>query len=53
MEGVKSLKNFGNGRTIYDTLRYMENLIKAGVDMFDVDLKLLLRSVLSVRIPIH
>ena len=38
MESVKSLKKFGNGRTIYDTLRYMENLIKAGVDMFDVDL---------------
>ncbi len=36
MESVKSLKKFGNGRTIYDTLRYMENLVKAGVDMFDV-----------------
>ena len=38
MEKVKSLRNFQNGRTVADTLNYMENLIKAGVDMFDVDL---------------
>ena len=38
METVKSLKNFQNGRSVADTLNYMENLVKAGVDMFDVDL---------------
>lgn len=38
MDSVRSLKNFKNGRTIHDTLDYMENLVKAGVDMFDVDL---------------
>lgn len=38
MDSVKSLKKFKNGRTIAETLSYMENLIKAGVDMFDVDL---------------
>lgn len=38
MSQEKSLRQFMNGRTIYDTLRYMENLVKAGVDMFDVDL---------------
>ncbi len=38
METVKTLKNFQNGRTIADTLNYMENLVKAGVDLFDVDL---------------
>ena len=38
METVKSLKGFQNGRTVADTLNYMENLVKAGVDMFDVDL---------------
>lgn len=38
MNNVKSLKKFQNGRTIADTLNYMENLVKAGVDMFDVDL---------------
>jgi 2-enoate reductase len=35
---VPSLKKFTNGRTIKDTLDYMKNLVKAGVDMFDVDL---------------
>lgn len=35
---VKQLKKFKNGRTIEDTLNYMENLVKAGVDIFDVDL---------------
>lgn len=38
MDSVKSLKKFRNGRTIEDTLDYMKNLVKAGVDMFDVDL---------------
>jgi len=38
MNTVKSLSNFKNGRSIADTLNYMENLVKAGVDMFDVDL---------------
>jgi len=33
-----SLKKFKNGRTIEMTLDYMKNLVKAGVDMFDVDL---------------
>lgn len=35
---VSSLKKFTNGRTINDTLEYMAELVKAGVDMFDVDL---------------
>lgn len=38
MDNIKSLKKFKNGRTISDTLYYMENLVNAGVDMFDVDL---------------
>ncbi len=38
MDGVSSLKKFKNGRSIEDTLNYMANLVKAGVDMFDVDL---------------
>ncbi len=38
MDGVSSLKKFKNGRSIQDTLEYMANLVKAGVDMFDVDL---------------
>lgn len=38
MDTVKTLKNFRNGRSISDTLDYMENLVKAGVDIFDVDL---------------
>jgi len=33
-----SLKKFKNGRTIEMTLDYMKNLVKAGVDIFDVDL---------------
>jgi len=33
-----SLKKFKNGRTIEMTLDYMKNLVRAGVDMFDVDL---------------
>lgn len=38
MDEIPSLKKFKNGRTIADTLRYMKNLVEAGVDMFDVDL---------------
>ncbi|MGN0486107.1 MAG: FAD-dependent oxidoreductase [Acutalibacteraceae bacterium] len=38
MDKVSSLKKFKNGRTIEMTLDYMKNLVKAGVDMFDVDL---------------
>jgi 2-enoate reductase len=38
MKDIKSLRKFINGRSIKDTLNYMENLIKAGVDIFDVDL---------------
>jgi 2-enoate reductase len=34
----KLLKRFRNGRTAAMTLEYMKNLVKAGVDMFDVDL---------------
>ena len=34
----KSLRKFKNGRTIEETLQYMENLVKEGVDIFDVDL---------------
>lgn len=35
---IKDLKKFQNGRTIDMTLEYMSNLVKAGVDIFDVDL---------------
>ena len=38
MLSTKSLKKFTKGRTIEMTLDYMENLVKAGVDIFDVDL---------------
>lgn len=38
MNKVKSLKKFRNERTIAQTLEYMDKLVKAGVDMFDVDL---------------
>ena len=38
MRKVKSLKKFRNERSIAETLDYMKNLVKAGVDMFDVDL---------------
>lgn len=34
----KPLKKFRNERTIQQTLEYMTNLVRAGVDMFDVDL---------------
>lgn len=35
---IPALKKFKNGRNIEETLAYMENLVKAGVDMFDVDI---------------
>lgn len=35
---VKSFKKFKNERTVEMTLDYMKNLVKAGVDIFDVDL---------------
>lgn len=38
MNTVKSLSHFKDGRSVSETLNYMENLVKAGVDMFDVDL---------------
>jgi len=38
MNHVSSLKKFKNERTVEQTLEYMANLVKAGVDMFDVDL---------------
>ena len=38
MNKVHSLKKFKGGRTIAQTLEYMENLVKAGVDIFDVDM---------------
>ena len=38
MKKIKSLKKFRDERLVIETLEYMENLVKAGVDMFDVDL---------------
>lgn len=38
MGKIASLKKFRNGRTIQDTLDYMDHLVEAGVDIFDVDL---------------
>lgn len=38
MDHVASLKKFKNGRSVAETLDYMENLVKAGVDLFDVDI---------------
>ena len=38
MENIPSLRKFVNGRSVTETLEYMENLVKAGVDIFDVDL---------------
>jgi 2-enoate reductase len=35
---IPALKKFKNGRSVEQTLDYMANLVKAGVDMFDVDL---------------
>ena len=37
-KSIKELKKFKNERTIQETLDYMAKLVKAGVDMFDVDL---------------
>ncbi|MHB1417146.1 MAG: oxidoreductase, partial [Chloroflexota bacterium] len=38
MQQVGALKKFAKGRTVLMTLQYMANLVRAGVDMFDVDL---------------
>lgn len=38
MKKIKPLKKFRNERRITETLDYMANLVKAGVDIFDVDL---------------
>jgi len=38
MDSVTSLKSFKKERTVAQTLEYMVNLVKAGVDFFDVDL---------------
>ena len=38
MKKIKSLKKFRDERLCLETLEYMANLVKAGVDMFDVDL---------------
>ncbi len=38
MKTIKALKKFRNERRIAETLDYMVNLVKAGVDIFDVDL---------------
>jgi len=38
MNTVRSLKKFRNERTIAESLAYMEELVAAGVDLFDVDL---------------
>ncbi len=38
MNVVKSLKKFRNERTLAQSLEYLVDLVKAGVDMFDVDL---------------
>lgn len=38
LDSEKALKKFKNERRITETLEYMQNLVKAGVDAFDVDL---------------
>lgn len=38
MKSERLLRKFKNGRTADMTLEYMKNLVKAGVDIFDVDL---------------
>lgn len=38
MKKIKNLKKFRDERLVVETLDYMKNLVKAGVDMFDVDL---------------
>ena len=38
LKSIKSLKKFRDERLVVETLEYMANLVKAGVDIFDVDL---------------
>jgi 2-enoate reductase len=38
MKSVKSLRAFRKERRVDETLEYMESLVRAGVDLFDVDL---------------
>ncbi|MBN2046720.1 MAG: FAD-dependent oxidoreductase [Anaerolineaceae bacterium] len=38
LQEIKSLRKFTNERTVEETLDYMVNLVRAGVDVFDVDL---------------
>lgn len=38
MQTEKALKKFRHERTVEETLAYMEKLVKAGVDLFDIDL---------------
>ncbi|MGC8943469.1 MAG: NAD(P)/FAD-dependent oxidoreductase [Caldisericia bacterium] len=38
MDKVKSLRKFKDERKVEETLEYMVNLVKVGVDIFDVDL---------------
>ncbi len=38
MDQVRSLKKFKHERQVTETLCYMANLVKAGVDIFDIDL---------------
>lgn len=38
IENMDTLKKYTKGRTVNETLKFMEALVKAGVDCFDVDL---------------
>jgi 2-enoate reductase len=38
LKTIRSMRKFQNERTVAETLEYMTNLVKAGVDIFDVDL---------------
>jgi len=38
IETMDTLKKYTKGRTVEETLKFMESLVKAGVDCFDVDL---------------
>ena len=38
MRKVKPLKRFKKERQVHETLRFMEHLVKCGVDIFDVDM---------------
>lgn len=38
MRNVKPLKRFRKERKVHETLRFMEHLVRAGVDIFDVDM---------------